>query len=75
MIFIYKASLSHVIINFNVKSPMIEFYYIFSALLLVIIGYLAYLLKKPVPKEDTSKNDELLGSLKTENTNLQEHMR
>jgi DNA recombination protein RmuC len=73
MIFIYKASLSHVIINFNVKSPMIEFYYIFSALLLVIIGYLVYLLKKPAPKEDTSKNDELLGSLKTENTNLQEH--
>ena len=32
MIFIYKASLSHVIINFKVKSPMIEFYYIFSAL-------------------------------------------
>ena len=52
---------------------MIEFYYIFSALLLAIIGYLVYLLKKPVPKEDTSKNDELLGSLKTENTNLQEH--
>ena len=73
MIFIYKASLSHVIINFNVKSPMIEFYYIFSALLLVIIGYLVYLLKKPAPKEDASKNDELLGSLKTENTNLQEH--
>ena len=52
---------------------MIEFYYIFSAFLLVIISYLVYLLMKPVPKEDTSKNDELLGSLKTENTNLQEH--
>ncbi|MBT5407087.1 MAG: DNA recombination protein RmuC, partial [Gammaproteobacteria bacterium] len=52
---------------------MIEFNYIFSALLLIIIGYLVYLFKKPVPKEDTSKNDELLGSLKTENTNLQEH--
>ena len=73
MIFIYKASLSHVIINFNVKSPMIEFYYIFSALLLVIIGYLVYLLKKPVVKEDTSDNDQLIGSLKADNTNLQEH--
>ena len=73
MIFIYKASLSHVIINFNVKSPMIEFYYIFSALLLVIIGYLIYLLKKPVVKEDTSGNDQLIGSLKADNTNLQEH--
>jgi len=73
MIFIYKASLSHVIINFNVKSPMIEFYYIFSALLLVIIGYLIYLLKKPVVKEDTSDNDQLIGSLKADNTNLQEH--
>ena len=52
---------------------MIEFNYIFSALLLIIIGYLVYSFKKPVPKEDTSKNDELLGSLKTENTNLQEH--
>ena len=73
MIFIYKASLSHVIINFNVKSPMIEFYYIFSALLLVIIGYLVYLLKKPGVKEDTSDNDQLIGSLKADNTNLQEH--
>ena len=72
MIFIYKASLSHVIINFNVKSPMIKFYY-FSALLLVIIGYLVYLLKKPVVKEDTSDNDQLIGSLKADNTNLQEH--
>jgi len=52
---------------------MIEFYYIFSALLLVIIGYLVYLLKKPVVKEDTSDNDQLIGSLKADNTNLQEH--
>ena len=52
---------------------MIEFYYIFSALLLVIIGYLVYLLKKPVRKEDTSDNDQLIGSLKADNTNLQEH--
>ena len=52
---------------------MIEFYYIFSALLLGIIGYLVYLLKKPVVKEDTSDNDQLIGSLKADNTNLQEH--
>ena len=52
---------------------MIEFYYIFSAFLLVIIGYLVYLLKKPAPKEDTSDDDQLIGSLKAENINLQEH--
>jgi DNA recombination protein RmuC len=73
MIFIYKASLSHVIINFKVKTPMIEFYYIFSIFLLAIIGYLVFLLKKPVTKEDTSDNDQLIGSLKADNTNLQEH--
>jgi DNA recombination protein RmuC len=73
MIFIYKASLSHVIINFKVKTPMIEFYYIFSIFLLAIIGYLIFLLKKPVAKEDTSDNDQLIGSLKADNTNLQEH--
>jgi DNA recombination protein RmuC len=52
---------------------MIKFSYIFSISLLAIIGYLVYLLKKPTAKADTSSNDQLIGSLKADNTNLQEH--
>ena len=52
---------------------MTEIYFIFTIFLFAIIGYLIYLLKKPATKDDTSENDELLGSLKTENANLQEH--
>ena len=53
---------------------MIEFYYIFSALLLVIIGYLVYLLKKPAPKEDTANEDEQkLWNLESKLANAQEN--
>ena len=52
---------------------MTEIYLIFTIFLLAIIGYLIYLLKKPASKENISGNDQLIGSLKADNNNLQAH--
>ena len=73
MIFIYCASLSHVIINLITNKTMIEIYFLFTALLLAFIGYIAYLFKKPIIKEDISKKDEEMGSMKADNLNLQDN--
>ncbi len=73
MIFIYCASLSHVIINLIANKTMIEIYFLFTALLLAFIGYIAYLFKKPIIKEDISKKDEEMGSMKADNLNLQDN--
>ena len=73
MIFIYCASLSHVIINLIANKTMIEIYFLFTALLLAFIGYIAYLFKKPITKEDISNKDEEMGSMKADNLNLQDN--
>ena len=73
MIFIYCASLSHVIINLIVNKTMTEIYFLFIALLLAFIGYIAYLFKKPITKEDISNKDEEMGSMKADNLNLQDN--
>ena len=52
---------------------MIEIYFLFTALLLAFIGYIAYLFKKPIIKEDISKKDEEMGSMKADNLNLQDN--
>ena len=73
MIFIYCASLSHVIINLIANKTMTEINFLFTAFLLAIIGYMIYLLKNPITKEDTSKKDEEMGSMKADNLNLQDN--
>ena len=52
---------------------MIEIYFLFTALLLAFIGYIAYLFKKPITKEDISNKDEEMGSMKADNLNLQDN--